>query len=86
MAGRLTYTSGGIDSAVHVEFERCLRLARRAEPASWPHWIDGRVHAEGPVFERADPAHIERLASCAHEALPETVALAVAAAGRARRE
>jgi hypothetical protein len=32
MAVRLTYTSGGIDSATHAEFERCLRDARAAEP------------------------------------------------------
>jgi 1-pyrroline-5-carboxylate dehydrogenase len=86
MAGRLTYTSGGIDSAAHVEFERCLRAARAAEHLPWPHLIDGRAHAEGPVFERRDPARIDSLASRAHEALPETVALAVAAAERARRE
>ena len=86
MAGRLTYTSGGIDSATHVEFERCLGAARSAASAPWPHWIDGRAHAEGPVFERPDPAHIDRLASRAHEAPAETIALAVAAAARARRE
>jgi 1-pyrroline-5-carboxylate dehydrogenase len=86
MAGRLTYTSGGIDSATHVEFERCLRSARSAEPTPWPHWIDGDAHAEGPVFERPDPAHIDRLASRAHEAPAETIALAVAAAESARRE
>lgn len=86
MAGRLTYTSGGIDSAAHAEFERCLRAARGAEHAPWPHLIDGHTHAEGPVFERSDPARSGCVASRAHEALPETTALAVAAASRARRE
>src|SRR5580704_12105879 len=86
MTGRLTYTSGGIDSAAHVEFERCLRAARAAERVPWPHLIDGRAHAEGPVFERRDPARIDSLASRAHEALAETVSLAVTAANRAQRE
>src|ERR1700749_5234859 len=86
MAGRLTYTSGGIDSATHVEFERCLSAARAAERAPSPHLIDGRAYAAGPVFERLDPARIDVVASRAHAALPETTALAVAAAARARRE
>jgi 1-pyrroline-5-carboxylate dehydrogenase len=86
MAGRLTYTSGGIDSAAHVEFERCLHAARAATPPPWPHLIDGRAHAVGPVFERIDPARIDTVASRAHEAARETTGLAVAAAARARRE
>jgi 1-pyrroline-5-carboxylate dehydrogenase len=85
MAGRLTYTSGGIDSAAHVEFERCLHAARAARDAPWPHLIGGRDRAEGPVFERPDPARIDCVASRAHGALPETTALAVATAERARR-
>jgi 1-pyrroline-5-carboxylate dehydrogenase len=86
MAGRLTYTSGGIDAAAHVEFERCLHAARAADCAPWPHLIGGRVHAEGPVFERPDPGRIDALASRAHEASPETTALAVATAVQAQRE
>jgi 1-pyrroline-5-carboxylate dehydrogenase len=85
MAGRLTYTSGGIDSATHAEFERCLHAARAAQPPPWPHLIDGRAHAEGPVFERPDPARVDYVASRAHAARPETVSSAVAAAGGARR-
>jgi 1-pyrroline-5-carboxylate dehydrogenase len=85
MAGRLTYTSGGIDSAAHVEFERRLREARAADPEPWPHSINGRPHVEGAVFERVDPARIQRVASRAHNAGPETVALAVDAARHAQR-
>jgi 1-pyrroline-5-carboxylate dehydrogenase len=80
MAARLTYTSGGIDSAAHTEFERHLLAARAADPEPWPHVIGGRPHHEGPVFRRVDPSRIERLASCAHAAEHDTVALAVEAA------
>jgi 1-pyrroline-5-carboxylate dehydrogenase len=85
MGGRLTYTSGGIDSVAHGEFERHLHAARAADHAAWPHWIDGRAHPEGPIFERRDPARVAHLASRAHSALPETVRRAVDAARRARR-
>lgn len=83
MAVRLTYTSGGIDSAMHAEFERCLRAARAVEPKPQTHVIAGARHHEGPVFERTDPSHVERTASRAHAAGPETVALAVRAAREA---
>ena len=82
MAVRLTYTSGGIDSAAHAEFERRLRDARTAAPEPWPHLIGGRPRHEGAVFERVDP-RTDRVASRAHAADPETVALAVAAAREA---
>jgi acyl-CoA reductase-like NAD-dependent aldehyde dehydrogenase len=80
MAVRLTYTSGGIDSATHAEFERRLREARAAAPEPWPHVIAGEPRHEGAVFKRADPSHIDRVASRAHAAEPQTVALAVQAA------
>jgi 1-pyrroline-5-carboxylate dehydrogenase len=86
MAVRLTYTSGGIDSATAAEFERCLSAARAAEHEPLPHTIDGRLLHEGPAFTRVDPARIEHVASRAHDAGPETVLLAVDAARRARRE
>jgi 1-pyrroline-5-carboxylate dehydrogenase len=85
MAVRLTYTSGGIDSAAHEEFERCLRAARDGGHEPLPHAIGGALHHTGAVFERVDPARIERVASRARSATPETVALAVEAARRARR-
>jgi 1-pyrroline-5-carboxylate dehydrogenase len=86
MAGRLTYTSGGVDAAAHVEFEQRLRAARAADHDPWPHLIDGRPRAEGAVFERSDPARVDAVASRAHEASPELTALAVAAAVQAQRE
>ena len=84
MAVRLTYTSGGIDSATHAEYERCLNAARDAEHGPLPHAIDGELLHEGPVFTRVDPARIAHVASRAHEATPETVLHAVEAAHRAR--
>jgi 1-pyrroline-5-carboxylate dehydrogenase len=86
MAVQLTYTSGGIDSAAHAEFERRLDAARAAQPPPWPHLIAGRPLHEGAVLERVDPSRIERIASRAHAADPQTVALAVEAAHGARRE
>jgi 1-pyrroline-5-carboxylate dehydrogenase len=86
MAVRLTYTSGGIDSAAHAEFERRLRAARAVEPEPWPHVIGGRHFAEGSVFERVDPSRIDRVASRAHAAAPPTVAQAVDAAREARAQ
>jgi 1-pyrroline-5-carboxylate dehydrogenase len=86
MADRLTYTSGGIDAAAHAEFERCLDETRAADPDPWQHLIDGRLHAEGPVFERADPSRTANVASRAHEADAATVTLAVEAARRTRAE
>jgi 1-pyrroline-5-carboxylate dehydrogenase len=86
MAVRLTYTSGGIDSAAHAEFEEGLRAARAAEPDPWPHLIDGRLSHDGPVFERADPSHVDRVASRAHAAGPHTVAQALDAAREARAQ
>ncbi len=80
---RLTYTSGGIDAAAHAEFEERLRAARGATPDPWPHLIGGEPVHEGPVFERPDPSRVERLASRAHAADPETVSRALAAARRA---
>lgn len=82
MPTRLTYTSGGIDSETHAEFERRLREARAAAPglAPHPHSIGGRPRAEGSVFERPDPSHIERIASRAHAANSRIVAQAVAIA------
>ena len=81
---RLTYTSGGIDSAAHAEFERWLLTARAAELEPWPHMIAGEPHREGTVFERVDPSHVERIASRAHAAGAQTIALAVQAAREAR--
>jgi 1-pyrroline-5-carboxylate dehydrogenase len=86
MAARLTYTSGGIDSAAHAEFERHLHAAGTAEPSPWPHVIGGRLHHSGSVFERVDPSHIDRTAARAHAAAPETVALAVQTAREARAQ
>jgi 1-pyrroline-5-carboxylate dehydrogenase len=86
MAGRLTYTSGDIDSVAHAEFERWLGDVRAATPPPWPHAIGGVAHAAGPVFERVDPSRHAHLASRAHRADPATVALAVAAARAARSE
>jgi 1-pyrroline-5-carboxylate dehydrogenase len=83
MAVRLTYTSGGIDSAAHAEFEERLRAARAATPDPWPHLIGGEFVHEGPVFERSDPSNVEHVASCAHEAGPQIVARAVRAAREA---
>jgi 1-pyrroline-5-carboxylate dehydrogenase len=83
MSSRLTYTSGAIDSAAHAEFERRLEEARAAEKTPWPHVIAGRPRHEGAVFERVDPARTQQLASRAHTADRETVALAVDAARRA---
>ena len=83
MAARLTYTSGGIDSVAHAEFERSLRAARASVPDPWPHAIGGCPHREGVVSERADPSRIDRVASRAHAAAPQTVALAVQAAREA---
>ncbi|HVR04949.1 MAG TPA: aldehyde dehydrogenase family protein [Solirubrobacteraceae bacterium] len=84
MALRLTYTSGGIDSAAHVEFERCLAQARADTPAPWPHLIDGVLRHEGDVFERSDPSRIDSVASRAHAADAEVVGQAVEAARAAR--
>jgi 1-pyrroline-5-carboxylate dehydrogenase len=86
MAVRLTYTSGGLDSAAHAEFERRLRDARATTPEPWPHLIGGRSRHEGAVFERVDPSRIDRVASRAHAAGPETVALALLAAREACAE
>jgi 1-pyrroline-5-carboxylate dehydrogenase len=83
MAVRLTYTSGGIDSATHTEFEQRLRAARAAVPEPWPHIVGGRPLHAGAVFERVDPARIERVASRAHAADAQTVALAVQSAREA---
>ena len=86
MASRLTYTSGAIDPAAHAEFERYLEEARAVEKTPWPHVIEGRLRDEGELFERVDPARAAQLASRAHGAGRETVALAVDAARRASRE
>jgi 1-pyrroline-5-carboxylate dehydrogenase len=86
MAVRLTYTSGGIDPAAHAEFERRLDDARVVEAEPWPHVIGGRLSAEGAVFERVDPSHIDRIASRAHAADTPTVARAVDAAREARAQ
>ena len=86
MAVRLTYTSGGIDSAAHAEFERRLRDARAAEPEPWPHVIGGRPRHDGAVFERVDPSRIERIASRAHAAGSEAVAEALDVAREARAQ
>ena len=83
MAERLTYTSGGLDSAGHAEFERRLRDAWAATPEPWPHLIGGRPLHKGDVFERVDPSRFDRVASRAHAADAETVALAVEAAREA---
>jgi 1-pyrroline-5-carboxylate dehydrogenase len=86
MSPRLTYISGSIDAATHAEFERHLEEARSAARAPWAHMIAGRPRPEGPVFERVDPARAARVASRAHAADHETVALAVDAARRAQRD
>src|SRR5271170_453468 len=83
MSPRLTYTSGSIDTAAHAEFERRLEEARSGERAPWPHVIAGRPRHEGAVLQRVDPARTQRVASRAHAADRETVALAVDAARRA---
>src|SRR4051794_8342281 len=86
MTTRLTYTSGALDAAIDAEFEERLAAARAADPAPHPHVVAGERVAEGPVFERADPAHTDAVASRAHAAGPEIVARAVAAARQARDE
>lgn len=80
MPERLTYTSGGIDSTTHAEFERCLADARANTPAPWPHTIDGVLRHEGQVFERLDPARVAHVASRAHAADAAVVAQALEAA------
>jgi 1-pyrroline-5-carboxylate dehydrogenase len=86
MAVRLTYTSGGIDSAAAAEFEQCLSVARAAEAAPLPHTIDGYPVYEGATFARLDPARIGHVASRAHHAGRQAVQLAVDAARAARPE
>jgi 1-pyrroline-5-carboxylate dehydrogenase len=83
VSARLTYTSGGIDAATHAEFEERLRAARAAEPEPWPHTIGGELRHDGAVFERVDPSHIDRIASRARAAGPDTVTRAVHAAREA---
>jgi 1-pyrroline-5-carboxylate dehydrogenase len=53
MAARLTYTSGGIDSTTHAEFERLLRAARSAEHVPEPHAIAGERSHDGPIVTLA---------------------------------
>ena len=84
MAARLTYTSGTLDSTVDTAFEEHLASARAADAAPLTHLIAGEAIAEGPVFERVDPANTAQVASRAHAATPEIVGRAVAAARAAR--
>jgi 1-pyrroline-5-carboxylate dehydrogenase len=84
MAVRLTYTSGAVDSAADAEFESRLRAARAAVPEPFGHLIAGAFVRDGPLFERPDPCRIASVASRAHAASAETVALAVSAASSAR--
>jgi 1-pyrroline-5-carboxylate dehydrogenase len=84
MTTPLTYTSGSLDPEVDAEFEERLAAARAADAPPLPHVIAGREVHEGPVFERADPAHTDSVASRAHAAGPGLVAQAVAAARAAR--
>jgi 1-pyrroline-5-carboxylate dehydrogenase len=80
MAVRLTYTSGGLDSATHAEFERHLSDARAGQAEPCLHLIDGRYTCGEGLFERLDPSRMERVASRAHSATSEAVALAVESA------
>jgi 1-pyrroline-5-carboxylate dehydrogenase len=86
MSTRLTYTSGGLDTATDEEFESRLAAARGAgggEPL--PHVIAGEPLAAGDVFERVDPCTDDEVASRAFEAPTEVVARAVDAAHAAAR-
>jgi 1-pyrroline-5-carboxylate dehydrogenase len=82
---RLTYTSGAPDKALDAAFQQRLAELRAATPEPLPHVLAGEPLAEGPVFERRDPARTDSLASRAHEATPPTVARAVACARAACR-
>jgi 1-pyrroline-5-carboxylate dehydrogenase len=77
---RLTYTSGALEGRLDEEFETALASARAAGPAPFPHLIAAEPVAEGGVFERRDPSHVEGHVSRAHAAGPETVARALRAA------
>jgi 1-pyrroline-5-carboxylate dehydrogenase len=86
MSTRLTYTSGGLDTATDEEFESRLVAARAAgggEPL--PHVIAGEPLSAGDVFERVDPCTDDEVASRAFEAPAEVVARAVDAAHAAAR-
>ena len=80
MSTRLTYTSGDLGAETDAAFEEALETARGSEADPSPHLIGGEEVAEGPVFERRDPAHTDRVASRAHEGGPELVRRAVGAA------
>jgi 1-pyrroline-5-carboxylate dehydrogenase len=81
----ITYTTVAGDPALDEAFERALATAREGgEPL--PHLIAGERRAEGEVFERRDPADQRRVVAAAHEATPEIVGAAVAAARAAQPE
>jgi 1-pyrroline-5-carboxylate dehydrogenase len=86
MSTRLTYTSGGLDTATDAEFEARLAAARAAgggEPLG--HVIAGEPVRAGDVFERVDPCTDDAVASRAFEAPADVVARAVEAARAAAR-
>jgi 1-pyrroline-5-carboxylate dehydrogenase len=76
----LTYTSGEIDSAASVEFERQLAAVRASASEPLPHVVAGKELHTGEPFVRVDPSCTSRVASRAHAADARTVALAVRAA------
>ena len=83
MSTRLTYTSGALGEDTDREFEAELAHAREDAPDPLPHVIAGEELAEGEPFDRLDPSRDGAVASRAHEATPEIVARAVAAAREA---
>src|SRR5207237_963645 len=89
MSVRFTYTSGAFSSEVDDAFDAYLRSAREHDPEPLPHVIAGESVAEGDVFERENPSHVDEVASRAHtgtEGIVErTVAAAKAASGDWRR-
>jgi 1-pyrroline-5-carboxylate dehydrogenase len=80
----LNYTSTARDPALDAAFEEALARARAGRPEPLTHLVDGREVADGELFERADPCDPARVVSRAHNASPQVVARAVAAARAAQ--
>jgi 1-pyrroline-5-carboxylate dehydrogenase len=77
---KLTYTSGSLAPEVDAAFESALAEARQNTPEPFGHLIGGEVAAAGEVFERANPAFTDEVASRAHAADKATIERAVEAA------
>jgi 1-pyrroline-5-carboxylate dehydrogenase len=84
MTVRLTYTSGALGNELDDEFDGDLSAAREERGAPLSHFVAGESLAEGDVFEREDPSHVQAVASRAHAGTKATVERAVAAAHAAR--